>query len=68
MLHLHDIEAWRAASTMVQHFGPHALRRALARLDELRAVGDLIGVTTWALVVDAIVEVTRRRRDDEPIN
>jgi hypothetical protein len=68
MLHLHDIEQWRAASTMVQHFGPHALRRALARIDELRAVGDVIGVMTWALIADIIIELTRGRRDDEPLN
>jgi hypothetical protein len=53
---------------MVQHFGPHALRRALSKIDELRAVGDLIGATTWALIADAIIELTRHRRDDEPLN
>jgi hypothetical protein len=68
MLHLHDIEAWRVASTMVQHLGPHALRRALSRLDELRAVGDVIGIMTWALIADIIIELNRGRRDDEPLN
>jgi len=68
MLHLHDIEAWRAASTMVQHFGPHALQRALTQIDKLRAIGDVIGAITWALIADAIIELTRRRRDDEPLN
>jgi hypothetical protein len=68
MLHPHDIEAWRAALTMVQRFGPDALRRALTKIHEFRTVGDLIGATTWALIADAIIEVTRRRRDDEPLN
>ena len=68
MLHVHDIEAWRAALAMVQHFGPHALQRALAQIDELRKAGDMIGTTTWALIADAIIELTRGRRDDEPLN
>ena len=68
MLHVNDIEAWRAALAMVQHFGPHALQRALAQIDELRKAEDMIGTTTWALIADAIVELTRGRRDDEPLN
>jgi hypothetical protein len=68
MHHLHDIEAWRAGFMMVHHFGPHALRRALTRIDELRAVGDVIGVKTWALIADVIVELTRKREHDEPLN
>ena len=68
MLHLHDIEAWRAGLAMVHHFGPHALQRALTRIDELRAVGDVIGAKTWALIADAIIELTRERGHDEPLN
>jgi hypothetical protein len=68
MLHVHDIEAWRAALAMVQHYGPHALLRALAQIDELRKTGDVIGVTAWALISDAIIELTRDRRHDEPLN
>ena len=68
MLHPHDTEAWRAALAMIQHFGPHALRRALTQIDELRKVGDVIGATTWAIIADAIIELTRHRRDDEPLN
>jgi hypothetical protein len=68
MLHPHDIEAWRAAWAMVEHFGPHALRRALTQIDELRMVGDVIGATTWAIIADAIIELSRQRRDDEPLN
>ena len=68
MLHVHDIEALRAALAMVQHYGPHALQRALAQIDELRKTGDVIGATTWAFIADAIIELTRDRRHDEPIN
>ena len=68
MLHPHDIEAWRAALATVQQFGPHALRRALTQIDELRKVGDVIGATTWAIIADAIIELSRHRRDDEPLN
>jgi hypothetical protein len=68
MAHFHDMEAWRAALAMVHHFGPQALRRALGRIDQLRMVGDTIGTVTWALIADAIIELTRDRRDDEPLN
>ena len=68
MLHLHHIQAWRAGFTMVHHFGPHALRRALTRLDEFRAVGDVIGAKTWALIADVIIELTREREHNGPLN
>ena len=53
MVHPHDIEVWRAALAMIQHFGPQALRRALTQIDELRKVGDVIGTATWAIIADA---------------
>ena len=68
MLQPHDIEAWRGALAMIQHFGPQALRRALTQIDDLRKVGDVIGAITWAIIADAIIELTRHRRDDEPLN
>ena len=68
MLQPHDIEAWRAALAMIQHFGPQALRRALTQIDDLRKVGDVIGAITWAIIADAIIEVSRHRRDEEPLN
>jgi hypothetical protein len=34
----------------------------------LRKVGDVIGAITWAIIADAIIELTRHRRDDEPLN
>ena len=68
MLHLHDVEAWRVGFTMVHHFGPHALRRALMQIDEFRAVGDLIGARTWALIADVIIELTREPEHNEPLN
>jgi len=68
MAQFHDMEAWRAALAMLHHFGPQALRRALAQIDQLRGVGDTIGAITWAVIADAIIELTRERRDDEPLN
>jgi hypothetical protein len=65
---MHEIEAWRAALVMVQHYGPHALQRALVRIDDMRKVSDVIGATSWALIADAINELTRKRRRDEPLN
>ena len=68
MLHLHDLEALRAALTMVQRYGPYALKRALAQIDELRNAGDVIRATTWALIADNIIELIRERRHEEPLN
>jgi hypothetical protein len=51
-----------------RHFGPHALHRALGQINRLRMVGDTIGAITWALIADAIIELTRDRRHDEPLN
>jgi hypothetical protein len=68
VLHLNDLEALRAALAMVQHYGPHALQRALAQIDELRKTGDVIGATTWALIADNIIELIRERRHDELLN
>ena len=68
MPHPHDLAALRAALAMVQHYGPHALKRALAQIDELRSAGDVIGATTWALIADNIIELVRERRHDEPLN
>jgi hypothetical protein len=68
VLHLNDLEALRAALAMVQHYGPHALQRALAQIDELGKTGDVIGATTWALIADNIIELIRERRHDELLN
>jgi hypothetical protein len=67
-LNMHDIDAWRAALGMIQHYGPHALKRALAHTDKLRKAEDLIGVVAWTLIADAIAELSRDRRNDEPLN
>jgi hypothetical protein len=68
MLHLHDIDAWRAALGMIQHHRSHALQRTLAHADNLRKAGDVIGVIAWALIADAIAELSQGRRNDEPLN
>ena len=68
MLHMHDIDAWRAAQGMIQHYGPHAPQRAPAHIDKLGKAGDVIGATAWAIIADAIMELTRDRRHDEPLN
>jgi hypothetical protein len=43
-------------------------RRPVLHLRRLRPHGGLIGATTWALIADAIIELTRHRRDGEPLN
>jgi hypothetical protein len=68
VLHLHDIDAWRAALRMIQHYGRHALRRALAHIYNLRKDGGAVGAMTWFLIAEAIMELTRDRRHDEPLN
>ena len=66
--HMHDIDPWHAALGMLQCYGPQALQRALARLDGLGKSGDQIGAATWALIADAIMELTRDQRHEESVN
>jgi hypothetical protein len=65
---MNDTDAWRAALGMVQHYGPHALQRAFDRIDGMKKSGDEIGATAWALIAEAIMELTRDRRHDESVN
>jgi hypothetical protein len=65
---MHDIDAWRAALGMIQHYGPHALQRALVHIENFRKAGDVVGVMAWAVIADAIAELSRDRRNDEPLN
>jgi hypothetical protein len=68
MVHTHDVDAWRAALAMVQHYGPYALQRANAHLDDLRHAGDAVGVAVWAMIAAAIRDLTRDRQENEPLN
>jgi hypothetical protein len=67
-MHVHDIDVLRAALAMIQHHGPYALQRALAHIDNFWKAEDMIGVFAWTLIADAIKELRRVRRNDEPLN
>jgi hypothetical protein len=79
-MHVHDIDVLRAALAMIQHHGPYALQRALARpyalqralalahIDNFWKAEDMIGVFAWTFIADAIKELRRVRRNDEPLN
>jgi hypothetical protein len=67
-MHVHDVDVLRAALAMIQHHGTNALQRSLAHIDNFRNAGDMIGVFAWTLIADAIEEVRRVRRNDEPLN
>ena len=42
--------------------------RAARRADELLEGGDAYGATIWRQILEAIDELTRARRDGEPLN
>jgi hypothetical protein len=50
-MHLHDIDPWRAALLMVQHYVSHdvshALQRAVAHVAQLQRAGDTVAAASW---------------------
>jgi hypothetical protein len=67
-MHLHDIDAWRAALLMVQHYVSHALQRAVAHVAELQRAGDTVAAALVANAINAITEWSRGRRGSDPLN
>jgi hypothetical protein len=63
-----DIDALHAAQAMVEHYGPHAQRRARARVEERLAFGDSTGAAVWEMITSAIEELTRERQEGESLN
>ena len=67
-MHVHDIDVLRAALAMIQHHGPYALQRAMTHIDNFWKAEDMIGLFAWTFIADAIKELRRVRRNDEPLN
>jgi hypothetical protein len=64
MFHMHDSDV---GAVVLDHPKRRALQRAVARIHGLRKSGDKIGATTWALITDTMMELTRDRHDESLI-
>ncbi len=63
-----DPDIFRAAKLVIDQHGSDAPIRAAQRCDELAELGDLDGVAVWRKILEAIDELTRARKDGEPLN
>jgi len=61
-------DIFRAAQLVIEQHGDDAPIRAARRADELLDEGGLDGVAVWQRILEAIEELTRGRRQDEPLN
>ena len=65
---IEDPDIFRAAKLLIDQHGDDALIPAAQRCDELGDEGDLDGAIVWRRILEAIDELTRCRRNDEPLN
>ena len=63
-----DPDIFRAAQLMIEQHGPEAPLRASMRADQLLAERDAEGSAVWRRILEAIEELTRGRREEEPLN
>ncbi len=63
-----DPDIFRAAKLLIDQHGDDAAIRAAQRADELLDGGDMDGATVWRRISEAIDELTRGRREGEPLN
>jgi hypothetical protein len=63
-----DPDIFRAAQLLVQRHGDDAATRAARRADELEDEGDIDASLIWRHIIEAIEDLTRSRRDGEPLN
>jgi hypothetical protein len=63
-----DPDITRAVKYMIDQHGEDAAIRASLRADELLAERDEEGSAVWRRILEAIEELTRGRRDGEPLN
>jgi hypothetical protein len=61
-------DVWTAAQLLITHYGPHAGARAAERVDELRLVGDVIGIAVWQRILRAVEDLQRGRRQEDSVN
>jgi hypothetical protein len=63
-----DLDIYRAAKLLLDRYGEVAAVRAERRVSELWDAGDAEGTAVWRQILHAVGELTRPRRDDEPVN
>jgi hypothetical protein len=63
-----DLDIYRAAKSLLDRYGKDAPERARGRATELLDAGDSYGAAIWRQILKAVEELTRARRDDEPVN
>ena len=62
-----DLDLWRAAKLLVDHFGEDAVARAAKRADELLIDGDVEGCAVWRRITKAVQELLVTEPDG-PVN
>jgi hypothetical protein len=63
-----DPDIFHAAKLLIDQHGADAPVRAAQRADELLEEGDVEGSRVWRRILEAIEELTRGRREGEPLN
>jgi hypothetical protein len=63
-----DPDIYRAAKMLIDQHGEDAAERAAQRADVLLEEGDVEGAAVWRQILWAVGDLTRARRDDEPVN
>ena len=63
-----DPDIFRAAKLMIDQHGEDAATRVSLRADLLLADRDVEGGAVWRRILEAVEELTRGRRDGEPLN
>jgi hypothetical protein len=63
-----DPDIFRGAKLLMDPHGDDAPIGAATRTDVLLDEGDVDGAVTWRRILEAIDELQRGRRDDEPLN
>ncbi|MGE5538064.1 MAG: hypothetical protein ACM30I_05570 [Gemmatimonas sp.] len=59
MMTVQDIDVWRAANTLIEHYGAQAWFIAAQRADALLSQGDLRGRRAWMAIHRAVEELLR---------
>jgi hypothetical protein len=63
-----DPDIFRAAKLLIDQHGGDAAIRAAQRVDNLADEGDLEGAVVQRRILEAIDELTRGRREGEPLD
>jgi hypothetical protein len=63
-----DPKILRAAQVLMDQHGENSSVRAVHAADKLEDQGDIEGSLAWRRIIEVIDELTRGRRDGEPID